>query len=271
MSIKNKIDGIKEIWHFDNHWQIIFNRILFSRENINIYRKDGMEILVDHSAGDANGAREVFATDMYRKFIRSINFENEINVLDLGSNNGGFPLLLKSEGLRLKKVVCVEFNPQTYSRLQFNLARNLDVEYTAVNAAVCGKSELLKIGFGASSTSDSIYGDTSAQSVYTADIQGVTFDALFNQHFVDEIVDICKIDIEGAEFEVFEKGECESLRQLRHLLIEIHHEPGRPRESVQRKIESLGFSEIDGESKIDQNHYVHYFVNNELIERGSKD
>ena len=45
------------------------------------------------------------------------------NVLDLGANNGGFPLLLHTSGIELKKVVSVEFNPRTFARLNFNLTR----------------------------------------------------------------------------------------------------------------------------------------------------
>jgi len=41
------------------------------------------------------------------------------NVLDFGGSNGGFPLLLASEGVRLKRVVSVEANPSK---------RNLDCE-----------------------------------------------------------------------------------------------------------------------------------------------
>jgi hypothetical protein len=56
-----------------------------------------MQFLTDHDAGDANGAREVITSGMYRDLLSELDLDGRINVLDLGGNNGGFPLLLKAE------------------------------------------------------------------------------------------------------------------------------------------------------------------------------
>jgi FkbM family methyltransferase len=262
MDLKNKINGIKEIWQFDNRFQLLINRLFFANEKINIYRYKNFEILIDHSAGDANGAREILTSDMYRKFLPEIKVNGEINVLDLGANNGGFPLLLRSENLRLAKVVCVEFNPQTFSRMRFNLDRNLDCEVHTLNAALTGENKILEMGFGKTSTSDSIY--QSNGSTEKLRIQGFTFDEIFEKYFENEIVHICKIDVEGAEFEVFKHNKVQALKNCQYLLIEIHHENKSPRELVRQKIFELGFDEIDGDSKNDEFHHVHFFINKGL-------
>ena len=202
MSLKTKIDGLKEIWQFDNRWWLILTKIFFPSEKLHIYRYKSIEILNDHAAGDANGAREVLLSPMYRRFLPKMDLQGAINVLDLGGNNGGFSLLLKTEGLKLKKVVSVELNPKTYSRLRFNLERNLDCEIVTLNSALCGESHWLEVSLGAGSVADNIYEDIKNSEGKSYRIKGLTFDEIYTAHFAKETIDVCKIDVEGAEFEV---------------------------------------------------------------------
>lgn len=261
MSISNKIRGLKEIWGFDNHWYLVLTRFLFPNETVNIYRYNGLEILIDHSAGDANGAREVLTSDMYRQYLPLMRLPAAANVFDLGANNGGFPLLLKSQGIQIKKNVSVELNPNTFSRLKFNLERNFDDEAIALNAGVCGTSREIEIKLGTGSVADSIYQDSSENKSQSFIIQGKTFDAIYEEYFGRENVDVCKIDIEGAEFEMFADGTCEKLRNCQYLIMEIHHEKNRRRELIQEKLKELGFEEFNAEEKLDETNYVHFFEN----------
>lgn len=262
--MKSKINGIKEIWRFDNRWQLIASRLFFPSEKINVYRYKGLEILEDHAAGDANGAREVLTSPMYRQFLPQMNLPNEINVLDLGTNNGGFPLLLKSENIQIKKLVCVEFNPKTFSRMRFNIERNFDCEFVCLNAAVCGENKEIEVALkDGGSTDDSIYDSRKNGKKYL--VQGLTFDAIYERTFNNEIVDLCKIDVEGAEFEIVGGGECQNLKKCRYLLMEIHHGETRKRAVVLQKLNALGFKEIGGETRVAENlHYVHFFENGNL-------
>lgn len=262
MNLKNKIRGFKEIWQFDNRLQLLINRLFFSKEKINIYRYNNFEILIDHSAGDANGAREILTSEMYRKFLPEMKLNGKINVLDIGANNGGFPLLLKTENLNLGKVVCIEFNPRTFSRLRFNIERNLGCEFHPLNAALTGENKILEVGFGKTSTSDNIYQNNDSDEKLK--IRGYTFDEIYEKFFQNEILHICKMDVEGAEFEVFEHQGIQSLKNCRYLLIEIHHGKQRPREFVQNKIMEIGFNEIGGNLKTDEFHHVHFFKNKNL-------
>src|SRR5205085_4304690 len=102
-------------------------------------------------------AREVLTSPMYRELLKKLRLPKRISVFDLGSNNGGFPLLLKSEGFDFEKLVCVELNPNTFNRLEFNLSRNFGSESTALNLAVAGSTGTLSADLGAGSTSDNIY------------------------------------------------------------------------------------------------------------------
>lgn len=258
MSYKNKIQGLKEIWQFDNRWHLALTRLFFPDETTQFYRYKGLEILIDHRAGDANGAREVLTSDMYRKYLKYLKNKKNITVLDLGANNGGFPLLLKSENFDLEKIVCVELNPQTFLRLRFNLERNFENNFIALNCAVSGEKREINISLGNGGAGDSIYADNGSNSY---EIKGVDFDEIYRSTIGDKITDICKIDVEGAEFEIFEGENYHEIQKCRYLIMEIHHESERSREFVQRRLNEMGFVEIDGDKKTENTHYVHFFVN----------
>lgn len=245
MSVRSKIEGLRQIWYFDNHWQLIVMRVVFRHEPVVIYRIDDVQFLSDQSAGDANGAREVLATPMYRKFFRAMTLASPLKVLDLGANNGGFPLLLRTLGYELARTACVEMNPTTFSRLRYNIESNLREHFVLYNVAVCGNARELELHLGSGSTGDSIYQTgppNEAARVYK--IKGMTFDDLYANAFGDEIVDICKMDIESAEYEVFATPNHEKLAKCRYLIIEIHDGKDRVPEQVVKHLNGSGFVEL---------------------------
>lgn len=190
-----------------------------------------------------------------------------VTLMDLGSNNGGFTLLLRSGGLHVEKLLCVELNPNTFTRLRFNLERNFRNRYTAINCAICGDERKLTVGLGSGSAGDSIYRDNN-DATRTYSVDGRTFNNVFEEVFGDAIVDTCKIDIEGAEFEIFGNDSASKISNCRYVLMEIHHEVDRDRREVLKKLADLGFAEIGGEEKNKpDHHYVHLFANQDLIDR----
>jgi FkbM family methyltransferase len=246
MSIRNKIEGFRQVWQFSNRWQLITSRIFFPHEPINIYRLRDICFLADHSAGDANGAREIISTPMYRKFFDAMKLDQPFNLLDLGSSNGGFPLLLKASGFELKKIACVEMNPNTFSRMRFNIERNFSCELVLLNAAVCGESQELALSLGSGSTGDSIFRHDGqvANNTRAYNIKGMTFDEIYRSAFGDAVVDLCKIDIEEAEYEVFKTPEHSAIKKCRNLLIEIHEGKDRDPKQIIAKLNELGFVEL---------------------------
>ena len=264
MGIRSKINGLKEIWKFDNRTYLAFSRLLFPSQTVQLYKYRNIEFLSDHGAGDANGAREVITAGMYRDLLAQIRLSPIISVLDIGANNGGFPLLLKSEGYEIERLICVELNPNTFGRLEFNLRRNFNSRFTAINAAVAGKKGVIHLKLGIGGSSDNIYSSPDRVVGERYELETLTFDDVVAMTFGNSVVDICKMDIEGAEFEIFESETAQSLTQVRFLLIEIHHDSSRNRTSLIQRINDLGFSEIDGDWKSGNAHFVHLFANDRL-------
>jgi FkbM family methyltransferase len=263
MSLSTKINGIKDIWQFDNRWHLIFTRLFFPDEQLMFYKFRNVEFVTDHLAGDANGAREILTSNMYKDFLPLMKLPEKIKVLDLGANNGGFPLLLKSAGIKIEKLVCVELNPQTFSRLQFNINRNFENGFYVENSAVTGTERIVEIKMGRGGVDNNIYQNDSSEGELLK-FKGITFDGIFTEYFDGQIVDLCKMDIESAEFEIFENNNHNKIKNCRYLLMEIHHNKQNNRKIVIDRLTELEFTEIDGENKDGNTHYVHLFENKNI-------
>ena len=230
-----------ELLPFDNRLELLAGRTLFRKTRLQVHRVAGWEMLVDHSACDAGSIRSLLAGNMYKSLLQSI-YMVQMNVMDLGANAGGFPLLLHSLGAKFKRLLAVEMNPNTFKRLKFNLEYN-EPNATVINAAAVGAARTLRLALGNGSTMDSIYrGGRRPQREY--EIQGRTVDDMASM-FGDEVIDIAKIDIEGAESELFlDCTTFDTLSRINHLIIEIHDEKLAPH--IHSKIRESGFKLCSG-------------------------
>ena len=244
MTLSTKIAGLKAISVFDNWPLLVIQRVFDRSAGLLVYRKNGLEILVDHRGGDEFGTRECITSGMYRKYVHSMNLSNPATVLDLGANGGGFPLMLFIEGVRLGHTVCVEMNTATYLRLAVNLSTNLGPAAVAINAAVCGMTDgsEIQIELVRGGTSTGISSRSLKADVPTVPVRTTTLQALYDRYFKGQSIDLCKIDIEGAEYEVFESSADSLLQNIRYLLIEFHNPEKTP--AVVQRIRSLGFTEM---------------------------
>lgn len=256
MNISTKLEGLKSILQFDNKWQLIINRLFF-KSSLNVYIYKGMKILMDHDSGDACGTRLCLSTDMYKKYLSYMSLQGKITVLDLGANAGGFPLMLRAAGIAIGKLVCIEMNPFTWQRLSFNIKANFDCETHCLNLAVAGENKDLELFLGKGSTSDSIYSRLSEENKKSRfHISCQTIDAVFQHTFRDETVDICKMDIEAAEYEVLLNPGHDSLRNCRYLIMEIHRRDAKSESLLKKELQDLGFIEIIRSEECEQFVYL---------------
>ena len=257
MNIKNKIIALRSNLQFDN-WPItLLQRLLFRKENLIVYRNGKLAFVVDVEGGDLPGTRECMTTDMYTRYFKQLPKNRPLSVLDLGANGGGFALSLLAGGFTFSNCVCMEMNPNTFTRLQFNLNYNDRNHCRAVNAAVAGRNGFVEIRNTSGGTSESIYSQKLDGMADTLKVPLMTLDEVVDSNFEPHtLVDVCKMDIESAEYEVLESNTCQSLRRFRLLIIEIHNSD-KSLDLVER-ISAAGFHEIVVSGKAnDQN--VHCF------------
>ena len=241
MSVEGKLRGIRQILKFDNRVHLVLQRLFFRGESLGVYMLGGLEVLVDHAAGDASGAPDVLTQPMYADYLPYLTPSHPANVLDIGANVGGFPLFLARHGVRFNRLVSVELNPRTCIRLRFNLERNLRGDIVVVNAGLCGTARPLELLLGEGSVADSLYGPSFNATGQTTVVPGLTFDAIHERAFGKGDVDICKLDVEQAEYEVMDNDGHDRLRRCRVLVVEIHDVAGRSHRDVADAIVRLGF------------------------------
>lgn len=253
--LNHKRHAFREVWAFDNRWELIFNQLIFGKR-MATYRYRGAEVLLDHRSGDhCGGARCVFATDEYKQFLSRLPLAGPLNVLDMGAHVGSFPILLKVLGLQIGRLVCVEPNPVTLPKLEFNLRRNVAEVHTVVNEAVGGTAGTMKLWQSGPSVGSSIIADHTPSAKCVGEVKVASFDDLYGRFFAPGPVDVCKLDIEGAEFGLVESATSSMLGRCRCILIEIHPSAAHSQEGLVEAIIARGFRELKG----DVGRYPHTF------------
>jgi FkbM family methyltransferase len=242
---QRKLTGIRLLWHFDNRWTLIADRLLRPGGSVSTYRYGQLRIEVDHAAGDANGVREVFATPMYRDLLATTDLDGSVRVLDIGAHIGSFTLLLVALGFDVTGATCVEMNAHTAARLRRNLETNLPGRANAIRAAVCGDGIDRIVSLGTGDTGDSLeHGSPTVDGTSLQHVPGTTIDRLLAD-FVDP-VDICKLDVEGAEYAIFGQPNHATIRRCRYLLIEVHDHVDHDPEHLLSHLHALGFEATTG-------------------------
>ncbi len=261
MNYRHKLRALRNNLRFDNWPLAVLQRLLFRHENLLVYRQGRVTFLTDVAGDDLSGTRECLTSDMYSRYYPRFPKTHPLRVLDLGANGGGFPLSLMAAGFSLAKCVCVEMNPNTHTRLQFNLNYNDRRHCLAVNAAVAGKSGWAELADTRGGTSESLYASVPPQAERIK-VPLITFDEIVSTYFGEqpsEGLDVCKMDVEGAEYDVLHSGTCRWLSRVRFLIIEIHQRPNNDALALVAQITSRGFVETSDERGPENG--VHCFQN----------
>ena len=243
MGFCEKLLIMGRIMALSNWFQVISARTLFRSTELGVYRTGA--IVVIGVRGDE--ILEIPNGRMYWPSLRKFLPKGEITLLDLGANVGAFPLMLLRRQVKLRKVCSVEMNPHTFRRLRFNLEENLKCELFLYNNVVLGNPVEIVAWVGAGSSGDSVL-HKDPKKGERLQMHAMTLDDIIEKAFKEETIDLCKIDVEGAEYDIFAGKHCERLRQCKVLIMEIHKPPPQAMDEADllRAIGRLGFVEQTG-------------------------
>jgi FkbM family methyltransferase len=153
-------------------------------------------------------------------------------VVDAGAHVGVFSLI---SSLFAKSVIALEPHPRNYSLLKTNIRMNLATNVMAINRALWHENGRLKIYEDTNSGLHSIY--NSSHDIFF-ETTTITL-----QDILEEFgnIDLLKIDIEGAEFRIFENTNDALLKYVNAVVAEVHLNHGDIC-SIVRKLEGSGFN-----------------------------
>jgi FkbM family methyltransferase len=176
----------------------------------------------------------------YIKKYDSVN--NILSIVDAGSNIGLSSLYLKVF-FPAAKAYCVEPDSSNFEALCKNLKLNHLNDCTAIHAAIWHKNQMLSLSNNFRDGKDwSISVEAVEKKIDSPNkVEGITIAELMMQNNMS-VIDILKIDIEGAERYIFSSIQsCETfLPVTKYLAMEIHEEFGIL-DQVKRILDNFGF------------------------------
>lgn len=214
-----------------------------------------LDVAVRANGSDKIVFNQIFIVEEYKaviEFMQQFKKTTEgWNIIDGGANIG-LTTLYFHQNLPNAKIVSIEPDKDNYAMIQKNLrANNFSVNGNVVNAGLWSKNTFL--------TTERSFRDGEDWSIVVKEtdnaqnaLKAYTITDIINQYFDGDIIDLLKLDIEGAEKYIFE-AEAEVNRflpKIRFVIIEIHDEMNC-RENIYKQLRNNNFKYFNaGESTI---------------------
>jgi FkbM family methyltransferase len=141
------------------------------------------------------------------------------NMIDAGANIGLTSIYFKAFYPELN-IIALEPNSSVGERLSLNITKNKLKQIKLYNKGLWSKTTSLSIDNSFRDGEDWSY---SVLEDLNGNIKAVDLKSLIDSENLD-IIDFIKIDIEGSEKEVFERGDLSWLKRTKVIAIEIHDE-----------------------------------------------
>jgi FkbM family methyltransferase len=175
-------------------------------------------VFLREAGSDVSTFEEIVKTQIYKVVVHLAQRCEAI--IDLGAHIGLASLYFASQ-YQSARLFAVEPNPSSYNLLTMNLARLIAFgQCHTLQAAVWGASAPLVAAATDEPEHYSMFSLRPADGAAEASIPGVTIHQILDRSGFDR-VDLLKVDIEGAEVQLFQ-GDLSWLRRVRVIAIEFH-------------------------------------------------
>ncbi len=186
-----------------------------SPKNSIIELRNGFKI---HMSGHAHDVITIFVVLAKRDYGK---IKKGSVVVDIGANIGVFSLYAAYCGA--KKIYAYEPNKEAYEILQRNILNN-GLEDTIIShrcAVFSADNQIVKIPVGSSPYNKVLTKDDTEQFEL---VNTITLKTILSDNAID-IVDLLKIDCEGAEYEIFFSSSSAILSRINEVRMEYHEGP----------------------------------------------
>jgi len=190
-------------------------------------------------AMDIWSVKETFLDQFYTRY--STQVEPDWVVVDIGAAIGEFTVYAAQKATA-GEVYAYEPNPQSFALLQENLMLNGLSNVQAFCVGVWDQHGTMQLDLV---NAEPLQGKTVFQqsdTALTAEIPVITFDQLV-QDSVNTMIDLLKLDCEGAEYAILLGASAESLARVQRIVMEYHDlDAEREHSCLVHFLEENGFS-----------------------------
>lgn len=208
------------------------------------------------NSSDVTTFKHIFAHGDYEL---SLDYQPKV-IIDAGANVGLAAVFFANK-FPDAKIIAIELSPANFQLLVENTNHYHNIK--TINAGLWHRHQVLKFkeeGFSAWG-----YKVNNALEGSGISVNSITISDIIKQYDI-KIIDLLKVDIEGAEVEVFSENFKEWLPLVRYLVIEFH-DRSRPGSSatVKAALAKFNFNELEmvGENAV--------YLNNDLVNASKTD
>lgn len=198
--------------------------------------------------GDADDSvlAEIFTLREYELLEPTLKAARTV-VLDVGAHKGFFALYVRALNETVP-VLCYEPEEANYAALKKHLELNKIHDVTTKNAAVAKEEGTLLLNVSEDSHNHSIV--VAPGTTLQKKVSATTLERIANKF---ESIDVLKMDIEGAEFQIFENLPSSVFKKIGVIFMEYHeYGPDMRSENLQKIFEREGFTVKKFPSKYDK-------------------
>ena len=177
---------------------------------------------------------EVFSRQDYKKGLNYLRKIKNPVVVDLGAYVGVTPIYFSMH--KGTTVYAVEPHPDTFKALVFNTQQYPNI--IPVNYAIGDKTEPRSIAQELGKLGMSLYGNPGEARI---PVRAITIKDLFDKYKIKH-VDLLKIDVENAEYEIFLSDAFDKVKDKIDFIIGESHNDVMPYEAVRSILEGKGFT-----------------------------
>lgn len=227
--------------------QLLMSKGPMARKDITFdLRESGYRVITPNALGARFPLYEIFADDAYSLSELLADVPAAPVVLDIGAQIGAFSLAVAAANPNAR-VHSYEASPTTAKYLKGNVDRNnlegrITVHATAMAGAE-GEFTLLDTG-----TASGHNGLTAPEGIGAVEVTvpATTFDKAVAE--AGGRVDLVKMDVEGAEYEILANSSPESWTAVRRVVMEYHPLPGHSLEEIENFFAGVGLHRVRHES-----------------------
>lgn len=215
-----------------NPWMLFLDKVGFVKDPMYTTRAttqhSSLQFVTRGKTTDINDAVVVLSGKEYPPELTGLNElvkSNNANsttpvVLDCGGHIGSFSMYIKSYWPQAK-ILALEPVPDNLELFKANIARNNFSDVTVIPFALYGESGTFYIDLaGKQFDAVNITSDKPSHNEFIT-IEAKTLDQVIAENNIP-VIDLMKLDIEGAEYNLFERSTMALSKHVRRIIMEFH-------------------------------------------------